>query len=161
MGYDETVMNRRIVLATVAVAAALLGATAAASLAQSPTAVKAAHDATLAAKAVTYKLMTGSAQSGTVTLQRIGRTRSRITVRFSAAGNAGTQLGLYRGSDCVNAAGAMANVPIPLSPVNGSQISQTIVALPLAKLRSGNYMVAVRNATQQQQAAQACARLGR
>jgi hypothetical protein len=152
-------MNRRI--ADVAVTAALLGATAAAAYAQSPNAVEAAHDATLAAKAVTYKLMTGSAQSGTVTLQQIGRTRSRITVRFSAASSTGTQLGLYRGSDCVNPAGAISNVPIPLSPVNGSQISQTIVALPLAKLRSGNYMVAVRNATQQQQAAQTCARLGR
>ena len=152
-------MTHRIV--AVAVTAVLLGATAAASFAQSPAAVRAAHDATLAARAVTYKLMTGPAQSGTVTLQQIGRTRSRIIVRFSTAGNAGTQLGLYRGSDCVNPAGAMANVPVALSPVNGSQISQTIVALPLAKLRSGNYMVAVRNATQQQQAAQTCARLGR
>jgi hypothetical protein len=152
-------MERRIAAATVT--AVLLGASAAASFAQSPSAVKAAHDATRAAKAVTYKLMTGSAQSGTVTLQRIGSTRSRVTVRFNAAGSAGTQLGLYRGSDCVNPAGAMANVPIPLSPVNGSQVSRTIVALPLAKLQSGNYMVAVRNATQQQQAAQACARLGR
>ena len=152
-------MTHRIV--AVAVTAVLLGATAAASLAQSPAAVRAAHDATLAAQAVTYKLMTGTAQSGTVTLQQIGRTRSRITVRFNTAGNAGTQLGLYRGSDCVSPSGAMANVPIPLSPVNGSQISQTIVALPLAKLRSGSYMVAVRNATQQQQAAQTCARLGR
>jgi hypothetical protein len=152
-------MNRRIVVAAVTVA--LLGSSAAASLAQSPNAAKAAHDATVAAKAVTFRLMTGSAQSGTVALQQIGRTHSRITVRFSTAGNTGTQLGLYRGSDCVNASGALANVPIPLSPVNGSQISQTIVALPIAKLRSGNYMVAVRNATQQQQAAQACARLGR
>ncbi|HEY0381605.1 MAG TPA: hypothetical protein VGC72_05350 [Candidatus Elarobacter sp.] len=152
-------MNHRIVIAAVTVA--LLGSSAAPSFAQTPNPVEAAHDATMAAKAVTYKLMTGSAQSGTVTLQQIGRTRSRVTVRFSTAGNAGTQLGLYRGSDCVNASGAMANVPIPLSPVNGSQISQTIVAVPIAALRSGNYMVAVRRATQQQQAAQTCARLGR
>jgi hypothetical protein len=151
-------MNRRIVV--VAVTAALLGASPSASFAQSNP-VEAARDATRAAQAVTYKLMTGSAQSGTVTLQQIGRTRSRITVRFSTGGNTGTQLGLYRGSDCINPAGAMANVPIPLSPVNGSQVSQTIVALPLEKLRSGNYMVAVRNATQQQQAAQTCARLAR
>ncbi len=156
-------MNRRIVVAavTAAVTAVLLGSSAAPSLALSPNPVEAAHDATLAAKAVTYRLMNGSAQSGTVTLQQIGRTHSRITVRFTTAGKAGTQLGLYRGSDCVNAAGATGNVPIPLSPVNGSQISETIVALPIAKLRSGNYMVAVRNATQQQQAAQTCARLGR
>lgn len=152
-------MDRRIVV-TAVVAAAALSASAAAAVAQSSTAVKAAHDATLAAKAVTYKLMTGTAQSGTVTLQQIGRTRSRVTVRFNTAPAAGTQLGLYRGSDCVNPAGAMANVPIPLSPVNGGQISQTIVALPLTKLR-GNYMVAVRNATQTQQAAQTCARLTR
>ncbi len=152
-------MDRRI--AALVVTAALLGASPAAAFAQSSNAVQAAHDATLAAKALTYKLMTGSAQSGTVTLQQIGRTRSRIVVRFRGANNTGTQLGLYRGNDCVNAAGAMANVPIPLSPVNGSQISQTIVALPLAKLQSGNYMVAVRRATQQQQAAQTCARLAR
>jgi hypothetical protein len=153
------VMKRSIAVAAATVA--LLGATAAPSPAQSTAAVRAAHDATLAAKAVTYKLMTGGAQSGTVTLQQIGRVRSRITVRFNGVGNAGTQLGLYRGSDCVSAAGVAANVPIPLSPVNGSQVSQTIVALPLAKLQSGNYMVAVRRATQQQQAAQTCARLSR
>src|ERR1700737_575029 len=104
MGYDGRVMNRRILVAAVVVA--LLGSSAAASLAQSPNPVEAAHDATLAARAVTYKLMTGSAQSGTVTLKQIGRTRSRITVRFTTAGNAGTRLGLYRGSDCVNASGA-------------------------------------------------------
>lgn len=150
-------MDRRIVV--IATVAAALSASAAA-LAQSSTAVKAAHEATLAAKAVTYKLMTGTAQSGTVMLQQIGRTRSRVTVRFNTAPAAGTQLGLYRGSDCMNPAGAVANVPIPLSPVNGSQVSQTIVALPLTKLR-GNYMVAVRNATQMQQAAQTCARLTR
>jgi hypothetical protein len=151
-------MNR---IAVAAVTVALLGSSAAASSAQARNPVEAAHDATLAAKAVTYKLMTGSAQSGTVTLQQIGRTRSRVIVRFSTAGNAGARLGLYRGSDCVSASGAIANVPIPLNPVNGSQVSQTIVALPIEKLRSGNYMVAVRNATQQQQAAQTCARLGR
>ena len=61
----------------------------------------------------------------------------------------------------MNSAGAMANVPIPLSPINGSQVSRTIVAVPISALRSGNYLVAVRNATQQQQAAQTCARLGR
>jgi hypothetical protein len=152
-------MNRRVVAA--ALTTALLASSAATSSAQTPNPVEAARDATLAARAVTYKLMTGSAQSGTVTLQQIGRTRSRITVRFKTAGNSGTQLGLYRGSDCVSASGAAANVPIPLSPVNGSQVSQTIVALPIAKLRSGNYLVAIRNATQQQQAAQTCARLGR
>jgi opacity protein-like surface antigen len=151
-------MDRRIFVA--AAVAAALSASAAAALAQSSTAVKAAHDATLAAKAVTYKLMTGTAQSGTVTLQQIGRTRSRITVRFNTAPAAGTRLGLYRGSDCTSPAGAVSNVPIPLSPVNGSRTSQTIVALPLTKLR-GNYLVAVRNATQTQQAAQTCARLSR
>jgi hypothetical protein len=150
-------MDRRI---TVAAVAAALSCSTAAALAQSSTAVKAAHDATLAAQAVTYKLMTGTAQSGTVTLQQIGRTRSRVTVRFNTAPGAGTRLGLYRGSDCANPAGAVANVPIPLSPVNGSHISQTVVAVPLTQLR-GNYMVAVRNATQTQQAAQACARLTR
>jgi opacity protein-like surface antigen len=151
-------MNRLIIVAAVA---ASLSASTAAALAQSSTAVKAAHDATLAAQAVTYKLMTGTAQSGTVTLQQIGRTRSRVTVRFNTAPGAGTQLGLYRGSDCMNPAGAAANVPIPLSLVNGSRISQTVVALPLTTLRSGNYMVAVRRATQTQQAAQTCARLTR
>jgi hypothetical protein len=148
-------------IAVAAVTVALLGSSAATNPAQARNPVDAAHDATLAAKAVTYKLMSGSAQSGTVTLQQIGRTRSRVIVRFSTAGNAGARLGLYRGSDCVRASGAMANVPIPLNPVNGGQVSQTIVALPIEKLRSGNYMVGVRNATQQQQAAQTCARLSR
>lgn len=149
-------MDRAIVIAALAIA--LVGSSTAAGFAQSPNPVEAAHDATMAAKAVTYKLMNGTAQSGTVTLQQIGRVRSRVIVRFTTGNNAGTQLGLYRGSDCVNRAGAMANAPISLNPVNGGQESRTIVALPIAKLR-GNYMVAVRNATQQQQAAQACARL--
>jgi opacity protein-like surface antigen len=151
-------MNRRL-LVTVA-AAALLASSAAASFAQSPTAVKAAHDATRAAKAVTYRLMTGTAQSGTVTLQQIGRTRSRVTVRFNAAPANGTRLGLYRGSDCIRASGATALAPIALSPLDATQTSRTIVAVPISALRSGNYLVAVRNATQQQQAAQTCARLG-
>ena len=53
---------------------------------------------------------------GTIALQQIGRTRTRVTLHFTG---------------------------------------------PIEDLRSGNYLVDVRNATQAAQFAQACARIGR
>jgi hypothetical protein len=58
-------------------------------------------------------------------------------------------------------AGAAAASAIPLNPVNSSRISETVVELPLEKLQSGNYLVAVQNATAHRQFAQTCARLSR
>jgi hypothetical protein len=154
-------MQRPAVL-TVLVAA--LAATASASLAQSqsPTAVKAAHDATQEAKALTYRLDSpGGSHLGTVTLERIGSTRSRITVRLANPAAAGTRLTLHTGKQCHDPAytGAAPPTQVVLNPVS-QQVSQTIVALPLDSLQSGNYLVDVQNATARSQFSTACARLG-
>jgi hypothetical protein len=151
-------MQRPAVL-TVLVAA--LAATASASLAQSPTAVKAAHDATREAKAFTYRLDSpGGSHLGTVTLERIGSTHSRIIVRLANPAAAGTRITLHSGKQCHEPAytGA-APTQVVLNPVS-QQVSQTVVALPLENLQSGNYLVDVQNATARSQFSTACARLG-
>jgi len=145
----------------------LLGAFAAAaatsSAATTSTAVKAAHDATQEAKAVTYQLRSqGGTNMGTVTLQRIGTTHSRITVHLANPAAAGTRLTLHSGRDChdPHVAAAAQSIPsIALNPVS-QQVSQTVVAMPLSNLQSGNYLVNVQNATARSQFAAACARLG-
>jgi hypothetical protein len=154
-------LHRTLVLAAAAAVAATTLTANAGPASPSPAAAKAARDATHAAQAVTYDLKTGASNSGTVTLQRIGRTRSRIIVRFNAPGGGATRLGLYRGSDCTSPRGAAAAAAIPLNPVNDSRISETIVEVPLDKLQSGKYLVAVQQATAQRQFAQTCARLSR
>ena len=148
-------MHRPIALtATITV----LLATASASRADTPAAVKAAHDATLAAKAVTYRLASREgANMGTVTLQRIGSTRSRITVHLANPAANGTRVTLRTGRQCHDPLVAAAPAPITLNPIS-QQVSQTVVALPLSNLQ-GNYLVDVRNATARSQFAAACARL--
>lgn len=151
-------MQRPIALLAL-VAALAVTATAAPAATPAPTAVKAAHDATREAKALTYQLMSRSGTSmGTVTLQRIGSTRSRITVRLANPAAAGTRITLHTGSQCHDPHVAAAAAPIVLNPVS-QQVSQTVVALPLTNLQSGNYMVDVQNATARSQFAAACARL--
>jgi hypothetical protein len=149
--------------AALAALIAALAATSGASFAQSqaPTAVKAAHDATQEAQALTYRLDSPSGSHlGTVTLQRIGRTRSRIIVRLANPAAAGTRITLHSGKQCHEPVytGA-APTQVVLNPVS-QQVSQTIVALPLENLQSGNYLVDVQNATSRSQFNTACARLG-
>ncbi len=143
-----------------AVLIAALAATAGASLAQSATAVKAARDATKEAKAFIYQLTSrGGTNMGTVTLQRIGSTRSRITVRLANPAVAGTRVTLHTGSQCHDPHVSGTANQVVLNPLS-HQVSQTVVALPLTNLQSGNYMVDVQNATARSQFASACARLG-
>lgn len=153
-------MQRPAVL-TVLVAALAATATAGLAQTQSPTAVKAAQDATQQAQALTYRLDSpAGSHLGTVTLQRIGRTRSRIIVRLANPAAAGTRLTLHSGKQCHEPVytGA-APTQVVLNPVS-QQVSQTIVALPLENLQSGNYLVDVQNATARSQFNSACARLG-
>ncbi|HEX3468976.1 MAG TPA: hypothetical protein VHT05_12935 [Candidatus Elarobacter sp.] len=138
------------------IAAAALLASAGTTLAATPAGVKAAHDATRQAKAVTYRLEAGM---GTVTLQRIGTTRSRITVQLTNPAAAGTRVTLHSGRQCHEAHAMAPATSLALNPVS-QQVSQTIVALPLEKLQSGNYLVDVQNATARSQFATTCARLG-
>lgn len=156
-GYVVTVMQRHVVLAALVAA---LAATASASFAQSPTAVKAAHDATRQAKAFIYQLSSRTGTNlGTVTLQQIGSTRSRITVHLANPAAAGTRITLHTGRQCHDPHVNAAPNPVVLNPVS-QQVSQTIVALPLSNLQSGNYLVDVQNATARSQFSSACARLG-
>jgi len=149
------VMQRYAVSSILAIACGLM-VTAGAGVAATPTAVKAAHDATLQAKALTYQLESGM---GTVTLQRIGRTRTRVKVQLANPAAAGTRVTLHTGRQCHEPNAAAPVTALALNPVN-QQVSQTIVALPLEKLQSGNYLVDVQNATARSQFSSACARLG-
>jgi hypothetical protein len=141
-----------------AAASAALIATAAVAIAQtpSPQAVKAAHDATRAARKVTIHLAGGD---GTVSLVPIGRTRTRV--RISVPQGSAYRFRLYPGSDCSSNRG-MAASAIALAPMNqagnNAAPSETIVNLPIEKV-SQNYVVDAQSATTNAQVASACARL--
>lgn len=67
-------------------------------------------------------------------------------------------LTLHEGSDCGDA--ALGGVhPIPLNPVGTGQSSQTLISVPLENLRSQNFVIDLRNATQRSQFVEGCARL--
>jgi hypothetical protein len=123
---------------------------------------KAAELATKAAKQVLLESRHGSNMNGTVALYQIGRTRTRVVVRIPQGGN--YALSLYPGSDCADnieqVRSAIALAPINTAAANAPE-SQTIVELPIEKLQSDNYVVDVRNATNRQALAQACARITR
>ncbi|HEX3549422.1 MAG TPA: hypothetical protein VHT53_03565 [Candidatus Elarobacter sp.] len=150
-------MIRRIACTT-AVFAAML-ATIGSGAAQSPTAVKAAQDATRHAQAVTYALLdrTSGATIGSVTLQRIGSTRSRVRVTLTNPA-LGSTARLRPGSDCTSPRVANAPHSILLNPFTG-RVSETVVSLPISNLQSGNYLLDVQNATERQAAIDACARI--
>jgi ApbE superfamily uncharacterized protein (UPF0280 family) len=123
-------------------------------------AVKAAADATKAAKRIDFDDMTLAGAHGSILLYPIGRTRTRIVITVPQ----GSQYNytMYPGSECSNnrmmAAAAVRLKPTNMAAVGGSQ-SDTIVALPIEKVTS-NYVVDVRNATTKAQAVAACAKLG-
>jgi hypothetical protein len=139
-------------------ASALASGTGHAALAQtpSPQAVKAARDATAQARSVTLHLDPGDA---TVSLQRIGRTRTRVRVLVPQGGN--YRFRLYPGSDCNSSRGTTASA-VALAPMNtagpNAVPSETIVNLPIEQV-SQNYLIDVQNATTNAQVANACARL--
>ena len=158
-------MDRRVLVAFVCGAFTSLGVVAGmreASFAQTPAQVKAAQLATQHAKALTYQLLDrGSGVNlGTVTLQRIGATRSRIRVQLANPALTEPRVTLRSGRDCNEPRIANApRSPILLNPFTG-RTSTTIVNLPLTNLQSGNYLVDVRTATGRAQAMDACSRLG-
>ncbi len=124
-------------------------------------AVRAARDATRKAEAITYQLIGAGGSRGSVALYPIGRTRSRIVV--TVPGGTTQRITLHRGTDCSDARNA-SQADVSLAPLgaaiaaNAPQ-SETIVDIPIDQLRGGNYSVAIANATQRAQFAQACARL--
>jgi len=150
-------MRQSIVLPAVAV---LVGSAVAGASAATPQAAQAAHAATRAARVITFHLSGGG--DGSVTLQPIGRTRTRIVLRVpAAAGKENARI--YRGRDC-NDQRHLADSLVALAPLNsagtGAPVSQTIVSLPIERLTS-DYVVDVRNQTTRSQVAAACAHLGR
>lgn len=150
-------MSRVAVGSSAAVLVAIL-VTGAASAATAP-AVRAAHDATRAARMVTFQLRGGG--KGSVTLTRIGRTRTRIVLRVPASTSSRTAR-IFRGRDC-NDQRHLADSLIALAPLNaagaGAPVSRTIVSIPIERLTS-DYVVDLRNSTQRSQISEACAHLG-
>jgi hypothetical protein len=155
-------MHRTVVLTAAAAAAAAFALTAAAGLAQSPSAQKAAQLATQKAKTITYQLMERGGTGvnlGTVTLQRIGSTRSRIREQLHTPAQSEPRVTLRTGSDCEEPRIANApRSPVLLNPFTG-RVSDTVVQLPLTNLSAGNYLLDVQAATARAQAIDACARL--
>jgi hypothetical protein len=150
-------MDRRTVAAVFAAFALCSSAVASAA----PDAATAARDATLKAKAVTFALMQRGGTTtnlGTVTLQRIGSTRSRIRVQLANPAAAGTRITLHSGTDCHDPHFASAASSMLLNPFTG-RVSETIVAVPLTNLQAGKYLVAVQNQTARQQFIDACSQL--
>lgn len=125
----------------------------------SPQAVKAAEDATRAARKITFETRNGSGVNGSVGLYTIGRSRTRVLVRLPAGGK--YRVTLYPGSDCIDNRTATA-ADVALKPMNfnttGASMSSTIISLPIQKVQS-NYVVDVRDANNRAAAAAACARL--
>ena len=103
----------------------------------------------------------GSQVNGSVGLAVIGRTRTRVNVRLTNPAGHPLSLAIVRGSDCIdNRQSALAST-IPLNAVNASQLSSTVVSVPINQLRGGNYLVQIRDATARNQITEACARLNR
>jgi hypothetical protein len=126
-----------------------------------PVPVTAATDATRAAKEVLLKLeqRNSSTMTGSIYLREIGRTRTMVRVQLDNPAGHPTVLGVVRGQDCIGNIYSARASAIPLNPVNSSQLSETIVSVPLSELRSRDYLIAIQNATAREQAVEACARL--
>jgi hypothetical protein len=123
---------------------------------------RAAQEASAHAQAVNVGLIArnGSGTTGSVSLIPIGSTRTRIIVRIPKGGT--HRLALYRSADCYDSV-TRARVLVALTPLNNAGVnaptSETIVNLPITQLQTQNYVVDVRNATNQQTFAEACAHL--
>ncbi|MGD0051060.1 MAG: hypothetical protein ABSD03_04460 [Vulcanimicrobiaceae bacterium] len=123
---------------------------------------RAAQEATAHAQAVNVTLIArnGSGTGGSVSLIPIGSTRTRIVVRIPKGGT--HRLALYRSADCYDSV-TRARILVALTPLNNAgvnaPVSETIVNLPITQLQTQNYVVDVRNATNRQTFAEACAHL--
>lgn len=135
---------------TVVLAGSAAGAT-------SSTAERSAQAATQAARTITFHMLDGG--NGSLTLTRIGRTRTRIVLHVPP-GSSNHTARIFRGRDC-NDQRHLADSLIALRPINGSgtPVSQTIVSVPLERFTS-DYVVDLHKANARQQIAEACAHLG-
>lgn len=121
--------------------------------AQSAQAVKASHDATLRARAITYTLRDkNGAAFGNARLTTIGRTRSRIQLNFTGA-TTPRSVTLVRRADCRPSEVALTGGPATTLARNGP-LYDSVVELPIGDLTSGNYALRVQQANQQATCAQ-------
>ncbi len=122
---------------------------------------KAAAAATRAAQKITVglEMRHGSGVTGTVGLTKIGRARTRITVRLPYPSK--FRVTMYPGTDC-NDNRAATGSDVALVPTNfnttGASMSSTIVSIPIEKVQS-NYVIDIRDATKRASLAAACAAL--
>ena len=156
-------MHQAATLSAAALAGLLSAVPAAPALAQTPepTAVRAAELATQKARQVTFQIRhpNGTTGTGTVTLQQIGRTRTRITLRIPPAPD-NYRANLYPGSECSdqrNLAAQLALAPLNSAGANAS-VSRTVVQIPIERL-SSNYVVDIRKASQRAAVTEACAHI--
>ncbi|MDB5040401.1 MAG: hypothetical protein JWN27_1127 [Candidatus Eremiobacteraeota bacterium] len=128
-----------------------------------PLPVVEATDATRAAKDVLLKLeqRNSSTMTGSIYMREIGRTRTMVRVQLDNPAGHPTVLGVVRGQDCQGNILSSRAAAIPLNPINSSQLSETIVNVPISELGSKDYLIAIQNATAREQAVEACARLNR
>jgi hypothetical protein len=116
--------------------------------AQSAQAVKAAHDATLKARAITYTLRDeNGAAFGNARLTTIGRTRSRIQLNFTSA-TTPRSVTLVRRADCRPSTAVLTGGPAATLARNGP-LYDSVVDVPMSDLTSGNYSLRVQQANRQ------------
>ena len=151
----------RTPLPVLALVALLVPLGPAAAQTPNPTSVKAADLATKKAKQFLIQLeqRNGSTVRGTVGLQVIGRTRTRVSIQLLNPAGHPLSLAIVKGSDCVDNVESARASAIPLNPVNSSQLSTTVISVPINQLTSKNYLVQIRDATARNQITEACARL--
>ncbi|MGD1066501.1 MAG: hypothetical protein ABR975_06770, partial [Vulcanimicrobiaceae bacterium] len=133
---------RPLTIVTTTLLAVTLGT--AANAQTSSQAATAAQDATAQAQAVnrTISARNSSGMSGSISMYRIGSTRTRIVITLPKGGP-NERLSLYRGADCydsITRARALALAPLNNAAANAPQ-SSTIVNLPINELESNNYVV--------------------
>jgi hypothetical protein len=144
-------------------ASGLLGSVGAS--AQSSTSAEAARKATERAKAFIYALEQrhGSGLAGSVMLKPVGN-KTQVTVMMTSPMRGNPTLTLHPGTDCIDNRGASA-ADVALAPMNAAAAnaprSQTLINLPIEQLKGRNYVIDIRNATERQRVAEACARLNR
>lgn len=120
--------------------------------------VRAAETSSPASVTVPLEERNASGISGTVTLSPQGNA-TMIHVTLFSAPSFLPALSLHSGFDCMDAPGS-ASRPIRLNPVSSGGVSQTIVAIPIGAFHSSHFVLDVRDATEQERFAQACARIG-
>ncbi len=108
------------------------------------------------AVAATLKARHESGVTGHVTLRPVGKS-TLVELKLDNGLSVPYNFSLHSGKDCTDS--RYVGPIVPLNPTGTGQVSRTLVAMPIEKIRSANYVVDARNATARKQFAMACARL--